>query len=41
MTDETMMVYRAGTFTTEPAPLWMMEIHAAAAPHNNWPEFRA
>ncbi len=36
MTDETMMVYRAGTFTTEPAPLWMMEIHAAAAPHNNW-----
>ena len=36
MTDETMMVYRAGTFTMEASPPWMCDIRAAAETLGDW-----
>ena len=34
--DNTITVYRAGTFTTEPEPPWMKSVRAAADKLEDW-----
>lgn len=38
MTDPMIIAYRAGTFTREPTPTWMLQVTSLAASLNDWDE---